>query len=191
MRKKIARDQAAKPKVRKAKGRSIKRKILLCMSATVLISLLVTGTVSVIMNYTSTNSLLEDNMAEMAELAAQRMEMELQSYINVAYDTGSIARLADEERDAASKKEIVDQRANSHNFVGGNILNRNYISIFDGNDYSEREYAQQAMAGNTYVSVPLLSKVTGEYGCAPVGGRDPQHQRGGRGLLQAQGDFLE
>lgn len=36
------------------------------------------------------------------------------------------------------------------------------ISIFDGNDYSDREYVRQAMQGNVYVSEPLISKVTGE-----------------------------
>ena len=36
------------------------------------------------------------------------------------------------------------------------------ISIFDGNDYSDREYVRQAMEGNIYVSEPLISKITGE-----------------------------
>ncbi|WP_325214208.1 methyl-accepting chemotaxis protein [Oscillibacter sp.] len=36
------------------------------------------------------------------------------------------------------------------------------ISIFDGKDYSDREYVQQALKGNVYVSEPLISKVTGE-----------------------------
>lgn len=36
------------------------------------------------------------------------------------------------------------------------------ISIFDGKDYSDREYVRQAMQGNVYVSEPLISKITGE-----------------------------
>ena len=37
------------------------------------------------------------------------------------------------------------------------------ISIFDGNDYSDREYVRQAMQGNIFVSEPLISKITGEF----------------------------
>lgn len=49
-----------------------------------------------------------------------------------------------------------------HDLQRGNIVGPDGISIFDGNDYSDREYVKQAMQGNVYVSEPLISKVTGE-----------------------------
>ncbi len=49
-----------------------------------------------------------------------------------------------------------------HDFQRGNIIGKNGVSIFDGKDYSDREYVQQAMQGNVYVSEPLISKITGE-----------------------------
>ncbi len=49
-----------------------------------------------------------------------------------------------------------------HNFQRGNLIGMDGISIFDGKDYSDREYVQQAMQGNVYVSEPLISKITGE-----------------------------
>lgn len=49
-----------------------------------------------------------------------------------------------------------------HGFKRGNVIGLDGISIFDGNDYSDREYVRQAMEGNVYVSEPLISKITGE-----------------------------
>ena len=49
-----------------------------------------------------------------------------------------------------------------HGFQRGNIIGADGCSIFDGNDYSDREYVVQAMQGNVYVSEPLISKITGE-----------------------------
>ncbi|MDD3141722.1 MAG: methyl-accepting chemotaxis protein, partial [Lachnospiraceae bacterium] len=44
----------------------------------------------------------------------------------------------------------------------GNILGADGISIFDGSDYSDRAYYATAMKGKTYITEPLISKVTGK-----------------------------
>ena len=54
------------------------------------------------------------------------------------------------------------ERVSMHDIQRGNIVGPDGISIFDGNDYSDREYVKQAMQGNVYVSEPLISKITGE-----------------------------
>lgn len=147
---------------KKSRGKTLKAKILFYMSMTVAISLLVLGIASVYLNYTSSIDMLEQTMKETALIAAERVEQELLAYKNVAIDAGAIARLADPEQTAEAKKEIVDQRAADHGFVRGNIIWKDGISIFDGKDYSDREYFQQALKGNAYVSEPLISKITGE-----------------------------
>lgn len=142
--------------------KSIRTKIILCMALTVSISLIMVGAVSVWLNFSSTNETLENTMQETAVIAAARIEQQLTAQLNVAYDTGCIARLADPGKSAEEKKEIVDQRAKSHGFQRGNIIWGDGISIFDGKDYSDREYYQRAMKGETWVSEPLISKITGE-----------------------------
>lgn len=142
--------------------KSIRTKILLSMMLTVIISLLIVGSTGIALNYFSTKELVEQSMAETAKIAANRVEYELQSYVNVAYDAGSIARLANPDTSVEAKKELMDQRAASHNFVGSNLLDVNGVSIFDGKDYSDRVYVQEALSGRSYISVPLLSRVTGE-----------------------------
>lgn len=142
--------------------KSIRTKINLCMSMTVLVSLVLMAAITIALNYTGTMETLQQMMEKTAEFSAQRVEQELEVYKQIAYETGSIAQLADPERSVESKKEIIDQRVATHGFERGNIIGTDGISIFDGNNYSDREYFRRALKGETYVSTPLVSKITGE-----------------------------
>lgn len=127
-----------------------------------IISLVIVGGVSCYLNFSSTAASAQQSSEQMAMLAAQRVIHEMQTYEKIAYESGSIARLADAERAVEDKKEIIDQRVATHGLVRGNIVNKNGKSIFDGNDYSEREYFKVAMTGVACTSTPLVSKITGE-----------------------------
>ena len=142
--------------------KSIRKKITVCLMATVLTALLLVGATSITLNYRSTIATVDQMMSETAVLAAERVEQELTAYKNVAMDTGCIPQLSDATVSLADKRAIIDERVSMHGFQRGNILAADGRSIFDGNDYSDREYVKQAMAGNVYVSEPLVSKITGE-----------------------------
>ncbi len=142
--------------------KSIRAKITLCLIMTVLTALAVVGAFSIIANYNSTLTTVNHMMSETAVLAAERVEQELSAYKNVAMDTGCIPQLSDPSVSLDEKRSIINERATMHNFQRGNIIGVNGISIFDGKDYSDREYVRQAMEGNIYVSEPLISKITGE-----------------------------
>ena len=129
---------------------------------TVLATQLVVGASSITLNYKSTISTVDQMMSETAVLAAERIEQELTAYKNVAMDTGCVPQLLDETVSLEEKRSIIDERVSMHDFQRGNIVGADGISIFDGNDYSDREYVKQAMQGNVYVSEPLISKITGE-----------------------------
>ena len=141
---------------------SIRKKITVCLMATVLIALGAVGASSIVLNYRSTIATVDQMMSETAVLAAERVEQELIAYKNVAMDTGCIPQLSDPEVPVAQKRAIIDERVSMHSFQRGNVIGADGISIFDGKDYSDREYVQQAMQGNVYVSEPLVSKITGE-----------------------------
>lgn len=142
--------------------KSIRAKITLCLILTVLTALIAVGSSSIMLNYNSTIATVDHMMSETAVLAAERVEQELIAYKNVAMDTGCIPQLSDPSTSLDEKKSIIDERAAMHNFQRGNIIGTDGISIFDGKDYSDREYVKQAMQGNVYVSEPLISKITGE-----------------------------
>ncbi len=142
--------------------KSIRQKITVCLMATVVITLVLVGSVSMALSYRNTVSTVDQMLSETAILAAERISQELTAYKNVAMDTGCIPQLSDASVSVEEKRAVVDERIRMHGFQRGNIVGLNGISIFDGNDYSSREYVQQAMQGNVYVSEPLVSKITGE-----------------------------
>lgn len=142
--------------------KSIRTKITLCLILTVLISLVASGASGIMLNYNSAMSTVEQMMTETAVLAAGRAQQELQAYENAVMEIGCIPELADPNVPLEEKRIIMDDRVAMHGFQRGNIIAANGISIFDGNDYSDREYVRQAMQGNIYVSEPLVSKITGE-----------------------------
>lgn len=130
--------------------------------ATVLTALIAVGAASSALSYRNTVATVDQMMRETAVLAAQRIEQELTAYKNVAMDTGCIQQLSDNDISLEEKRAIIDERVAMHGFQRGNVIGANGISIFDGKDYSDREYVRQAMQGNVYVSEPLISKITGE-----------------------------
>ena len=142
--------------------KSIRKKITVCLMATVLAALFAVGASSIGLNYRSTIATVEELMSQTAVLAAERIEEELIAYKNVAMDTGRITQLSSSLTPVEEKKAIIDERASLHGFQRGNVIGLDGISIFDGKDYSDREYVQQALQGNVYVSEPLVSKITGE-----------------------------
>ena len=142
--------------------KSIRTKITLCLILTVLIGLAASGVSSIALNYKNTMSTVEQMMSETAVLAAGRVQQELEVYKNVVMEVGCIPQLSDPEVPVKEKKAIIDGRVSMHDFQRGNIVGADGISIFDGNDYSDREYVRQAMKGNIFVSEPLVSKITGE-----------------------------
>lgn len=142
--------------------RSIRTKITLCLILTVLVGLAVSGSFSIALNYDSTMSTVEQMMSETAVLAAERVQQELTAYKNVVIEVGCIPQLSDPNVSTKEKQAIIDGRAAMHNFQRGNIIGTDGISIFDGKDYSDREYVRQALQGNVFVSEPLISKITGK-----------------------------
>lgn len=142
--------------------KSIRTKITLCLILTVLVSLVASGSFSISLNYNSVMSTVEQMMTETAVLAAGRVQQELMAYKNAVMEVGCIPQLSDPETSLEEKREIMNGRVSMHGFQRGNIIGLDGISIFDGKDYSDREYVRQAMQGNIYVSEPLISKITGE-----------------------------
>lgn len=142
--------------------KSIRTKITLCLILTVLAGLVASGSSSIALNYNSTMSTVEQMMSQTAVLAAGRAEQELSVYKNVVMEVGHIPQLADHDVSVEEKQAIIDERVSMHGFQRGNIIGADGISIFDGKDYSDREYVRQALQGNIFVSEPLISKITGQ-----------------------------
>lgn len=75
--------------------KSIRTKITVCLILTVLISLVASGSSSIMLNYNSAMSTVEQMMSETAVLAAGRAQQELMAYKNAVMEVGCIPQLSD------------------------------------------------------------------------------------------------
>lgn len=142
--------------------KSVKGKILLGMAATIVIGMVVIGVVSIAMSLRSSNSMLQTAMQGTAEVTASRVEYELRSYIEIASTAGQSEVLSNPDVALTEKEAYINQMAQNFYMTRGNLLDLQGNSYFDGNNYSDREYFQRAKEGESFVSTPTLSKVTGE-----------------------------
>ncbi len=142
--------------------KSIRTKIIVGSAAITAIFILLLGIISSVLSYESTFSEMRQSMANMAEISSQRVTEEIQSYINVAESFGARADMSDPEVPVDEKEDILTSWAEKYGMVRANLLDSNGNSLFDGNNYADRDYFQQCMQGNTYVSTPVMSKVTEE-----------------------------
>lgn len=141
----------------------LEKQIAKSLISVVLISSVVLGVGAAIGSYTSATGALEKTINETSTIAAERVAAELNEYKAIAFETGSIARLADESRTVEEKREIIQQRVEDHNFTNGTIINADGWDTFAEMDLSDRAYFKEAMQGNSYVSTPTISKLTGKF----------------------------
>lgn len=142
--------------------KSIRQKILVCFLALAVLAAVLCGGTGILMSYSSSNTTLEQSMTALASETAERVSYELQSYKNAVEALGMVPSLTDPTETVAQKQELLNRWVDHYGMMRGNVLDATGRSLFDGNDYSDREYVQQALQGNTYISTPTISKITGE-----------------------------
>lgn len=140
---------------------SIEKKISKRFGQVVMLCCIVLGIVASVLNYISSISAVTETINNTSSVAAGYVSSALKEYVAIAYETGSIARLADPEKTAEEKAAILNQRIKDHNMDGGYLLDSSGIDMITGEDFSDREYFKEGMKGNTYISTPAYSDVTG------------------------------
>lgn len=138
---------------------SIKSKIIALTIAVSSFGLLCVSTLSCALNYSSSRKLAETSLSETVEITSNRAYWEIQSYLHVAEDLGLDKSLID--GNESLKKEVLSERAAHYGLERCNLIDLLGQGI-DGNTYSDRTYFQEALKGNTCISDPLVSKVTGK-----------------------------
>ncbi len=142
--------------------KSVKSKILIGMVATIVLGMVVLGVISVLMNLRGSQKLTETALEGALSVATERVEQELTRYTEAIQSAAKMTEFSDPLVPVATKQENLNAWAQDYGMVRGNILDTNGNSLFDGNNYSDREYFQRAMQGEYFVSTPVLSKETGE-----------------------------
>ncbi|MGN0688355.1 MAG: methyl-accepting chemotaxis protein [Oscillospiraceae bacterium] len=141
---------------------SIKKHIIVVSLIMVLLPLLICGGAAMILNYSSAVNSARKDMDEIAVLAAERIEWELQAFSTIAKEAGSNSMLADPNLSVEQKKQFLDAKVASNNFLRANIIGADGKSIFDGVDFSDKPCFIEAMKGQASTSEPTVSPVTGQ-----------------------------
>ena len=142
--------------------KSIRQKILLCFLLLSALAAIICGGVGIIMSYSSSQATLQSSMLALASQSADRVSYEIQSYEYAAKALGMVPELSSDTITVEQKKTILDQWVAEYGMMRGNVLDTSGNSLFDGNNYSDRDYFQAAIQGDAYISVPTISKITGE-----------------------------
>lgn len=137
----------------------IEKKISRRFGQIIMLCCIILGVITSVLSYISSISAVSETINNTSDVAASYVSAALQEYVAVAYETGSIARLADPERSTEEKAAILDQRIRDHNFSGGFLLDSNGIDMISGEDLSDRDYFKEGIKGNTYISTPAYSDV--------------------------------
>lgn len=142
--------------------KSIRQKLLVGFLALAGTAAIVCGAVGIAMSYFSSQTVLEQTMEVVAQQTAEHVSYQLQSYRYAVEALGMVPELSDPEVPVSEKQTLVNAWAENYDMERGNLLTTTGDSLFDGNNYSDREYFQQAMTGKSWFSTPTVSKITGE-----------------------------
>lgn len=140
---------------------SIEKKISKRFGQVVMLCCIVLGNIVALLSYFSSISAVTKAIDNSSDVAASYVAASLDEYVAIAYETGSIARLADESKSAEEKKAIIDQRIHDHDFTGGYLLDSNGIDMLTGTDLSSSPCYTESMKGNTYISTPAYDSQIG------------------------------
>lgn len=140
------------------KQTSLKANITAHIRRLVLITLGGLGLVSCILNYTSTNATLKQTMQATVDITANGIEYRIASSKNVVAEIGTSSQLSDRMITLEDKQKIMDQRKETYDAEETGILDTDGINIFTQEDMSSCEFYKRSMAGETYVSSPMLTE---------------------------------
>lgn len=139
---------------------SIEKKISSNFARTIMICCIVLGVLTSFLSYNSSINAVSETINNTSDVAAYYVSAALQQYVAIAYETGSIARLADPDRSVEDKAAILNQRVEDHDFERAFLVDSNGIDVISGADFSDRPFFTEAMKGETYISTPAYSEVT-------------------------------
>ncbi len=142
--------------------KSIKTKLILIIVGLAVISCLTLGIAASYLNYKSANSILNSSAVEITEQVGEIASQKITNLKNAAVQTGIIKEISDPKVSVEEKQNIIIRQEKLYGVSIGQVIYADGKELFSGKDYSGRDYFKIGMEGKTYMSSPVLSKVTGE-----------------------------
>lgn len=142
--------------------KTIRLKIILCMSLVSAALLLILGVTACTLTYNGTIKTVKSDMENFISVATGRVQLECSAFMNVAEIAGMNPTLSSSEYSVEERTTILNNIAQANGLTRGVILDENGINIETGADMSDREYVKAALRGESMISDPVVSRVTGE-----------------------------
>lgn len=142
--------------------KTVKMKIIIWMSGVSSALLLLLGVITCILTYTGTIKTVRSDMESLVSVVSERVQYECGSFLNVAEISGMNPILSDAKYSAEDRVALLNTIAQANGLTRGVILDEKGVNIVTGVDMSDRAYVQAALRGESMISEPLVSRVTGE-----------------------------
>ncbi|MEG0962583.1 MAG: methyl-accepting chemotaxis protein [Lachnospiraceae bacterium] len=146
------------------KGHSLKSQISSMILGLVLCLSIILGTITAVLNFNSSVSVLNDTMMELARVSGDRLNAEVQGYLSCAQSIGANPLLASSTTTASEKADILLRAKDLYHFVDVSLLNMDGTSADNEFNLSDTEYFKQALTGKPYVSDPIENPFTKKTG---------------------------
>ncbi|MDE5576826.1 MAG: methyl-accepting chemotaxis protein [Oscillospiraceae bacterium] len=142
--------------------KTIRQKIIICMSSVSAALLLILGVTACTLTYKGTIQTVRSDMENFISVASERVQLECSAFMNVAEIAGMNPTLSDNEYPMEERVALLNNIAKANGLTRGVILDENGVNIETGADMSDREYVKAALRGESMISDPVVSRVTGE-----------------------------
>lgn len=149
----------------------LRTKIQLIFGGIAILLMSLMGSVAYSLSYQAQMQMVQTDVNRASALASENLSNQLQNYMNVTSIAGTDSIIRDSSASISDKEACIDRYVQTYGFTSGNLLDQNAVSLFDGTDFSDRDYVQRALTGEVCVSDITLSRYTGTYGvsiAAPV-----------------------
>ena len=140
---------------------TIRERLQKAISKLVVFSIIPLVILTVILSLSSTMRTLEDDMLVVAEISADRIKEELRVTTTIVSELGCSYQLSSPVFTQEQKQQYINQRVEAYGMVRGKLIGTNGICVYDGTDYSDRDYFKRSMQGEVVVSDPVIAKTDG------------------------------
>lgn len=144
------------------KSKSIKTQLTFIIVCVVVVCCLLLGSITSYLNYKASNTILTNTVLEDTTQASQTVAQKIQNLKEATTQVGIIKELSDPKVTVDQKKEIMTREEKMTGLTLGQLIYADGKDLFSGKDYSSRDYFKVSMKGDSYMSSPVVSKVTGE-----------------------------
>ncbi len=148
------------PQKRRNNRQSIKRKLTLSIVFMALAITILSGMALSLILYNSNTENMEERVQESALAYNRAVSNAINAYKVKIEAQAQNTTITDESMSVDEIMAYMDIVEEANDFIDMNLANQDGITLNDI-DVSSREYFQKAMAGETYISSPLVSKLDG------------------------------